>query len=210
MPTSGGSTALIDDAAHEVDRCVEAVRAAQIEITPGPGGFPVAPTDRLPVGVGDGPFAVVHAGANRPDRRWPADWFSAVAAFLAARMRHIVLTGSEYERSLTALVRDGLDAGARRRVVDLAGQTPLGTLAARCWPGRPSSSPTTRVSHLAAAVGAPTVTIVGGPHRRRWEPRSRWTVGVGLDGAGPGRRRPHRRRHGARRTVLNTGRTSPR
>ena len=184
-PTSGGSTALIDDAAHEVDRCVEAVRAAQIDITPGPGGFPVEPTDRLPVGVGEGPFAVVHAGASRPDRRWPAEWFSAVAALLAARIGCVALTGGRYERSLTALVRDGLDAGARRRVVDLAGQTRLGTLAALLTRSTLVVANDTGVAHLAAAVGAPTVTIFGGPHRRRWEPRGRWTVGVGVDGAWP-------------------------
>ena len=40
------------------------------------------------------------------------------------------MTGSRYELPVTALVRDGLDGAARRRVVDLAGRTPLGTLAA--------------------------------------------------------------------------------
>ena len=183
--TRGGSTVLVDDAAHEVDRCVDAVRAAQIDITPGPGGFPVGPTDRVPAAVTDGPVAVVHAGGSRPDRRWPAECFSAVAAMLASRIGCVALTGSRYELPVTALVRDGLDTAARRRVVDLAGQTPLGTLAALLARSTVVVANDTGVAHLAAAVGARTVTIFGGSHRRRWEPRGRWTVGAGVDGAWP-------------------------
>ena len=183
--TPGGSTMLVDDAAHEADRCVEAIRAAEIDITPGPGGFPVGPADRAPAAVGDGPVAVVHAGGSRPDRRWPAECFSAVTAALADRVGCVALTGSRYELPVTALVRDGLDATARRRVVDLAGQTTLGTLAALLARSSVVVSNDTGVAHLAAAVGARTVTIFGGSDRRRWEPRGPWTAGVGLDGAWP-------------------------
>ena len=183
--TPGASTVLVDDAAHEAERCVEAVRAVEIEITPGPGGFPVEPTDRAPAAVGDGPVAVVHAGGNRPDRRWPAERFSAVAAMLADRVGCVALTGSRYELPVTALVRDRLDGAARRRVVDLAGQTPLGTLAALLARSSVVVSNDTGVAHLAAAVGARTVTVFGGSHRRRWEPRGPWAVGVGVDGDWP-------------------------
>ena len=168
VPTSGGSTALIDDAAHEVDRCVEAVRAAQIEITPGPGGFPVAPTDRLPVGVGDGPFAVVHAGASRPDRRWPADWFSAVAAFLAADGP--CRADGQRVRALAHRTR----ARWSRRRSTPTGRRPRGADAARharcaAGQGRPSSSPTTRVSDTSPPLSA----------RRRSRSSAVRTAGVG-------------------------------
>ena len=183
--TPGGSTVLVDDAAHEAERCVEAVRAVEIDITPGPGGFALEPSDRTPAAVGDGPVAVVHAGASRPDRRWPAECFAAVAALLADRVGCVALTGSRYELPVTALVRDRLDGAARQRVVDLAGQTPLGALAALLARSSVVVANDTGVAHLAAAVGAPTVTVFGGSDRRRWEPRGPRTVGVGVDGAWP-------------------------
>ena len=64
--TPGGSTVLVDDAAHEADRCVEAVRAVEIDITPGPGGFAVEPTDRAPAAVGSGPVRGGSCGRQPP------------------------------------------------------------------------------------------------------------------------------------------------
>ena len=96
---------------------------------------------------------MVHAGGSRPDRRWPAECFSAVTALLADRVGCVASTGSRYEMPVTARVRDGLDAGARRRVVDVAGQTTLGTLAALLDRSSIVVSNDTGVAHLAAAVG---------------------------------------------------------
>ena len=46
--TPGGSTVLVDDAAHEADRCVEAVRAVGLTSRLALAASPVEPTDRAP------------------------------------------------------------------------------------------------------------------------------------------------------------------
>ena len=91
---------------------------------------------------------------------------------------------SRYELPVTALVRGRLDATARRRVIDLAGQTSLGTIAALLARSTVVANDT-GVAHLAAAVGAPTVTIFGSSNHYRWEPRGRRTAGAGCEGAWP-------------------------
>ena len=139
-----------------------------------------------------GPSRWFTPAASRPDRRWPAECFSAVAAMLAARIGCVALTGSRYERA-------GDSVGARRSRWRGAppGRRPRRSDTSRharrsCWPGRPSSSPTTRaslISPLPSARGPSRSSAA--PHRRRWEPRGR------VDGRrwrrrrlAPGRRRP--------------------
>jgi len=47
-------------------------------------------------------YAIVHAGASSPDRRWQAESFARVADALARDGMTVVLTGSAEERSITA------------------------------------------------------------------------------------------------------------
>jgi ADP-heptose:LPS heptosyltransferase len=138
--------------------------------------FPVREEDRRALGalhgVSDlrpGTYACVHPGASVPGRRWPAERFAAVAGALADRGLRVVLTGTAEEAELTRAV-----AGALRAPhVDLAGRTDLGALAALLAGARLLVCNDTGVSHLAAALGVPSVVLFTGSDPDRWAPLDR-------------------------------------
>jgi ADP-heptose:LPS heptosyltransferase len=160
---------------HEVDRL--------LRLTTGLGAapddqleFPVTDEDRaaaarlLSVGgvgaFGERPIAIVHAGGSRPERRWPAERFAAVADTLAGEGLTIVLTGTDKEAAATAAVA----AAMRNPVVDLTGRTSLGALAGLIETARLVIANDTGVSHLAAAIGTDSVTVFSASDRERWAP----------------------------------------
>ena len=109
--------------------------------------------ERLPE---EEPFAVLHAGARDPRRRWPTASFAGVGRGLLERGLRVVLTGAAADRALSAEVASGLDPGA---VTDLTGRLSLGGtlgLVARAalFVGNDSGP-----RHLAVAAGTPTVGI---------------------------------------------------
>lgn len=158
-----------DRGTHEIDRCVEAVRAVGLRVDRGPMTMPLLPSDDTSHLAPPGTFAVVHAGASRSDRCWPAAAFGAVATSLLAHVDHVVLTGRLDEREVVAAVRSNI-VGDARRVIDAHGRTSVASLAALLAAARLVLSNDTGVAHLAAAVGAPSVTVFGAADRHRWEP----------------------------------------
>jgi ADP-heptose:LPS heptosyltransferase len=135
--------------------------------------FPLHDEDRLSAdsllrsaGVSDVPTAVLHAGGSRPERRWPAERFAEVGDALDGEGLAVVLTGTAGEAPVTAAVR----AAMRAPAVDLAGQTDLGTLGALLERARIVVTNDTGVSHLAAALGADSVTVFSASDRERWAP----------------------------------------
>lgn len=114
----------------------------------------------------DRPYVCIHPGASVPERRWPADRFARVADALARRGLRVVLTGSDAEAGLTRDVARSM-AGA---AVDLAGRTNLGVIAALVSRARLLVCNDTGVSHIAAAVGTPSVVISTGDNPARWAP----------------------------------------
>jgi ADP-heptose:LPS heptosyltransferase len=136
--------------------------------------FPLQRRDReeleaLGAGLAPGGYACIHAGARYPSRRWPAARFAAVADALAARGLHIVLTGSEAERPLSAAVR----AATTAPVIDLTGRTSLGAFAALIAGARLVVCNDTGTSHVAAAQRTPSVVIASGSDVARWAPLDR-------------------------------------
>jgi len=137
--------------------------------------FPVTPAERARVAelIGspdERPVIGLHVGASDPSRRWPADSFARLGDSLAAlNQARIVLTGSEQERSLTASVRQTMTAA----VIDLAGMTDLGELAAVISALDLLVTNDTGVSHVAAATRTPSVVLFGPTRPDRWAPLDR-------------------------------------
>jgi ADP-heptose:LPS heptosyltransferase len=164
---------------HEIERLLRltdhlgmARRGLQLE-------FPLAPADRAGLqrlwpAMHEAPYVCVHAGAQLPSRRWPPERFAAVADRLAQQGLGIVLTGTAAEAGLAARVERAMAAPA----VDLVGRTSLWTLGALVAGARLVVCNDTGVSHIAAALGTPSVVVSCGADVARWAPleRERHTV----------------------------------
>ena len=111
-------------------------------------------------------YVCVHPGARFPSRRWPAERFAAVAHGLRTLGFTVVLTGSAAERDTLASFR----SHAPTDTVDLSLRTGFGAPAALIRGARLLVSNDTGVSHLAAALGTPSVIVSCGADARRWAP----------------------------------------
>ncbi len=100
-------------------------------------------------------YAVLHPGASSPTRMWPAERYAAVGDALAAEGLAVVVTGGPGERAVGAAVV----AAMRAPAVDLTGATSLGGLAALLRDAAVLVGNDTGSAHLAAAVGARSVTV---------------------------------------------------
>ena len=113
-----------------------------------------------------GPYVVMHPGARLPSRRWPIRRFAAVADRLAAREMAIVITGSAEEVALGAAMAQAMRSSA----LNLVGRTDLGGVAAIVAGAALVICNDTGMSHIAAAVGTPSVVVCCGADPRRWAP----------------------------------------
>ena len=143
----------------------------------------------------------VHPGSGAAVKRWRPSAWARVALELAAPGDAIVLTGGEVERGLTAEIARLIEAeqagmprlaraagdtgvtGARgstaRLVLDLAGRTDIGSLAAVFARCRLVLGPDSGPLHVASAVGAGTVHLYGPADAARfgpWAPAERHRV----------------------------------
>jgi ADP-heptose:LPS heptosyltransferase len=165
------------DRGSEIARCLAPVAALGIEVAAGTAlEFPLTDADRAEArallehhGLRPGAYACIHPGASLRSRRWPIGRFRAVGAALAQRGWRIALTGSGSEAILTEALATGLNGAG----VDLAGKTHLGSLAALIAGSRLLVCNDTGVSHLAAALGTPSVVVACGSDVERWAPLDR-------------------------------------
>lgn len=111
-------------------------------------------------------YAVVHAGASDPRRRWPADRFASVANTLAQQGLAVVLTGTANEAEVTAQVAQTMSVPP----LNLCGQTTLGQAAALIEGAEIVVTNDTGTSHLAAALRTPSVVIFIASDPARWAP----------------------------------------
>ena len=138
-----------------------AVRAAQLGIA-GIESVPEPSLDWLDADIEalapPRPFALVVPGgsAHRPEKRWPAERFAALARALAARGTPPVLIGTAAEAPVMAtIVRHAPGA------IDLGGRTGLGQVAALARRAACAVGNDTGPMHIAATVGCPTVVLFG-------------------------------------------------
>jgi len=165
-----------DEREHEVLRYLRLMKALGIAEQGTALEFPLHESDRRELrqafaAMGQpmplpGGYACVHPGARLPSRRWPTEYFAALADRLAANGLRIVLTGSPEEAPLTDAVRRAM----RHPALDFTGKTGLGALAALIAQARLMVCNDTGVSHVAAAVGTPSVVVCSGADPVRWAP----------------------------------------
>ena len=121
--------------------------------------------------LGGEPFAVVHPGASRPDRRWSPAGFAGVIDDLHRTGVRAIVTGSPAERQLC----DDVVHRCRRPPLPAVGKTSLGALGALAREASVVVANDTGVAHLGVAVGTPTTVIATTSDIARWGPIDRVT-----------------------------------
>jgi ADP-heptose:LPS heptosyltransferase len=160
------------DDEHEVQRYLRLMARLGIASQGAALEFPLGAEDWsewTDIGLERDSYAVVHAGAQLASRRWPPERFARVADALAAEGLQIVLTGTAAEKPLVEKLLQAMRAPA----LDLAGLTSLGGLAALVARARLVIANDTGISHIAAAVKAPSVIVASGSDPKRWAPLDR-------------------------------------
>jgi heptosyltransferase II len=121
------------------------------------------------IGVTGAPFVLcAPAAAYGPAKRWDALRFAELASRLAKRGVRVLVCGTEAERGVCR----GVAEAVGRAAVDLSGRTSLAVLAALAARASVVVCNDSGMSHLAAAVGAPTVALFGSTS-------SSWTAPLG-------------------------------
>ncbi len=126
----------------------------------------------------------LHVGSGSPRKNWPAERFAAVAERLLERDVRVLLLSGPADEAPTAAFRR-----STRNPVVVAESPSLGALVALLARADAYLGNDSGVSHLAAAVGTPTVAIFGPTDPALWAPRGanrviviwhgrEWTAGV--------------------------------
>lgn len=170
---------------HEIENFRSMVRAVGVVAA-------AEPTLTLPEGVaeplqGEKDIVVLHpwaAGLKSWLREWPEDRWVELARRISGSDTIFAVTGSpaDMERSVPMVER--LSAAGLRAVAYVSpdGFRSLAYLLQRA---RVVVSVNTGVMHLAAVLGAPTISLNGPTADHRWGPRGRCVAGVGpADGSG--------------------------
>lgn len=109
-------------------------------------------------------YVVLHPGANEKRRRWPPENFAAVGDALARQGYQVVLTGIEEEIPDVQAVAQAMTAP----VVNFAGKTTLGSVAALIEGARMVVSNDTGIAHLTDALRRPSITLFFASNPNRW------------------------------------------
>lgn len=142
------------DFMHTVERQAEQLALAGLEDVPA-GDLSWVEADAARFGI-SGPYALVAPGGaqHRPAKRWPAQRFANLAAWLAERGIKPVLVGGPEEAALLGAV-----AVACPAALNLAGRTSLLDIVALARGAACAVGNDTGPLHLTAAAGCPSVVL---------------------------------------------------
>ncbi len=144
---------------HEIDRhfrFLSAMAGRTIEPAAPDISWPRQRSAKIPPNVS---YAVLNPGSNEPGRRWPFASYIAIAERLMERGLAVVLIGSSRQ------IPGGLNVlKTKEGFIDLVGETSLPELMGILSGAALVVTNDTGPAHLAIAVGAPTIVIVGGGH----------------------------------------------
>jgi heptosyltransferase-3 len=122
----------------------------------------------LPFEPGAQPYAVLHVHPMYVYKAWRREAWVELANWLNEQGMRVVLTGGSsadeiaYVRDLMGLLPQGS--------VDVAGQLSLAGVACLLDKARACVGPDTAITHLAAALGTPTVALFGPSNPVKWGP----------------------------------------
>lgn len=112
-------------------------------------------------------FCIVFPGAGQSYKQWPLSNFAKLIEFISSQSITPLVCGSAKEKILA----DGLKRLlGNNKFIDLTGQLELMTLASLLKRSLFYVGNDTGIAHLSAAVGTPTICIIGGGHFRRFFP----------------------------------------
>ena len=139
------------DLMHTRERQREQLQDAGISEFPPPDLSWLPPGPDLPQ-----PYALLVPGAapHRPDKRWPAEKYGALAAILAERGIRPVVIGSAAEAPLAATIR-----AACPDALDLTGQTDIADIFGLASRAALAVGNDTGPMHFAALAGCPSVVL---------------------------------------------------
>ncbi len=156
--------------AHEIERCLMLTDSLGVPRQGTHLDFPLRDEDRLQLQAlwprRPPRYVVMHPGSQLPSRRWPVERFARVAHELGRAGWPVVLTGTAGEADLAA----ALQRTCPTPLLNLTGRTDLWTLGALIEGASLLVSNDTGVSHIAAALGTPSVVVALGSDVRRWAP----------------------------------------
>lgn len=124
--------------------------------------------DHVKTLVPAGRYAVFHVYPKFAYKTWVAHEWSTLAHWLSARGVRVVLTGSADQDELRYIA--DLLPGLPADTLNLAGQLSFGEVAFLLSGASAYVGPDTAVTHIAAAVGTPTVALFGPSNPVKWGP----------------------------------------
>jgi len=150
----------------ELERNAEFIR--NLTVGPYRAELPyIPPCDLKAPSVPDGGYFVVFPGASWSGKRWPLESFAKLSAALHLEYGwQLILCGGAADKGLC----DTLARNLTVPCINLAGKTSLTELAEIIRTACLLVSNDTSAVHIAAAVGTPTVCILGGGHHGRFMP----------------------------------------
>lgn len=162
-PQHEAQTALLLAQACNINE--EKIRSAQIEFTP-PDRARTKITQELVKHdwLSDTPLVIVHAGGgvnpkqNDISKRWPLERFVRVINHLVQTYQATVVLVGDIDEQETAVTISGLLSNP---IINLAGQLDLGEIGALCEIADLYIGNDTGPTHVATAVGCPTIAIFG-------------------------------------------------
>jgi heptosyltransferase-3 len=122
----------------------------------------------LPFDPAAEPYAVFHPFPKFNYKMWNQDGWVGLARHLLGRGLRVVFTGSNASDEISYV--GGIARGLEGKAVNLTGRTSLAETGFLLSRARVYAGPDTVVTHMAAALGVPTVALYGPTNPVKWGP----------------------------------------